>query len=749
LIDVNFYDTLVFPPVVPALLPAVDTFYTCGDFIEFNLTDSLTNPTLNSSGGFAYHTVDTAIWIINGQQFVETGSSISYLINSSGWVNVSVSFDLTVENDCEQLSATYSLQDSVYVIVYNPPSIQITPIIGDTQICPGDSIFLSINPTIPGCYWTMLIPPQGGNGIIWQSQDTDSIAVDATSIYSYQGSFVDPISGCSYGVDTSIYVEILLPPQISITPGDAILCPNDSLLLQVPNVYQTYQWVGPGLGTSLGSFSLYAGTIGEFYCIVTDSNSCVFSSPPVLIENYVTPSLSVQPSNILCGGNSVELFVLTVGSPILNWWPIISNSNSIIVDQPGFYGVSIEQCGFTILDSMEVIDGTFSASISATDTMLCYQETILIEGSLPNANYEWSPAVGSSASVLQVSAPGTYSAIVTNEFGCQFSTNEVSVGYYQDNIPVASFTDTVCLGSTVVLQAPNAQNAQWFSSDSVFLIAAPTFTLSALTQDSVLLLNYPSANCPNSYASYQIVLYDSLPEGLLQGPSVWCNAQPLTLQFLTQPQTDFVWFNLDSSQLIQTVNSPGTYWISYSRCGQSITDSLTISDHSIQLALNATDSSICLNSSSGGLTEALLMVNSNASQLSWNVPFDTLHSQQLVINSPGVYAVYGTNDFGCSATDSLSINGVECDAEVPNVITPNGDGINDVLLIADAALHPYNKLIVLNRWGNVLFEAAPYLNNYSPTELVDGTYFYVYYRMRNKNHSSSSKAFSCCLASRI
>jgi hypothetical protein len=727
LIDVNFYDTLVFPPVVPALLPAVDTFYTCGDFIEFNLTDSLTNPTLNSSGGFAYHTVDTAIWIINGQQFVETGSSISYLINSSGWVNVSVSFDLTVENDCEQLSATYSLQDSVYVVVYNPPSIQITPIIGDTQICPGDSIILSINPTIPGCNWSMLIQPEGGAGIIWQSQDGDSIAVDASCLYAYGGSFIDPISGCSYSVDTSIYVEILLPPEITITPSDAILCPNDSLLLQVPNSYQTYQWVGPGLGTSLGSSSLYAATIGEFYCIVTDSNSCVFSSPPVLIENYVTPSLSVQPTNILCGGNSVELFVLTVGSPILSWWPIISNSNSIIVDQPGYYGVSIEQCGFTILDSMEVIDGTFSASISAADTMLCYQETILIEGSLPNANYEWSPAVGSSASILQVSAPGTYSAIVTNEFGCQFSTNEVSVGVYQDNIPVASFTDTVCPLSTVVLQASIPENAQWYASDSVFLTAAPTFTLTALTQDSVLLLNYPSANCPNSYASYQIILYDSLPEGLLQGPSVWCNAQPLTLQFLTQPQTDYIWFNQDSSQLIQTVNSPGTYWITYSRCGQSITDSLTISDHSIQLALNATDSLICMNSTSGGLTEVLLLVNSNASQFSWNVPFDTLHPQQIVVSSPGVYTVYATNDFGCSAKDSLSINGVDCNAEVPNVITPNGDGINDVLLIADAALHPYNKLIVLNRWGNVLFEAAPYLNNYSPTDLVDGTYFYLYY----------------------
>lgn len=726
-INVNFYDSLVFPPVVPALLPAVDTFSTCGDFIEFYLTDSLINPTLVSPGGFGNHDVDTVIWTINGQQFYSFGSNITYEVDSSGWVYVSVDFSLSAQNECEQLFEAFSLQDSVYVQLYDPPSISNPAIMGSNQICPGDSIFLSVNPAIPGCNWSMLLPPEGGIGIIWQSQDGDSIAVDATCIYAYIGNFIDPLSGCSYGVDTSIYVEILLPPEITITPGDAILCPNDSMLLQVPNTYQTYQWVGPGLGSSLGTSSLYCSTIGEFYCIVTDSNSCVFSSPPVLIENYVTPSLSVQPTNILCGGNSVELFVLTVGNPILSWWPVISNSNSIIVDQPGYYGVSIEQCGFVILDSMEVIDGTFSASISAADTMLCYQETMIIEGSLPNANYEWSPAVGSSSAVLQVSAPGTYSAIVTNEFGCQFSTNELSVGVYQDNIPVASYTDTVCPQSTVVLQAPVAENAQWYGSDSVFLTAAPTFTLSSLTQDSVLLLNYPSANCPNSYASFQIVLFDSLPDGLLQGPQIWCKEEPLTLQFQSPPQTSFEWFNTDTTQLSQSVNTPGTYWITYSRCGQSSTDSLTIVDHSVQLQLSSTDSIICLNHASGGLTEVLLTATSNASQLSWNAPFDTLHSPQLIVSSPGVYTVFGNNDFGCSASDSLSIYGVDCNAEVPNVITPNGDGVNDVLVIADAALHPNNKLIVLNRWGNVLFEASPYLNNYSPTGLVDGTYFYLYY----------------------
>lgn len=727
LINVNFYDSLVFPPVVPALLPAVDTFSTCGDFIEFYLTDSLSYPTLVSPGGFGYHDVDTVIWTINGQQFYGFGSNITYEVDSSGWLYVSVNFNLIVQNECEQIVEAYNLQDSVYVQLYDPPSISNPTIIGSTQICPGDSIFLSVNPVLPGGVWSMSIPPQGGAGIIWQSQDGDSIAVDASCIYTYSASYVDPLSGCSYGVDTSIMIEILLPPEITITPDDAILCPNDSLLLQVPNIYQAYQWAGPGLGASLGTFWYYASTIGEFFCIVTDSNGCVFSSPPVLIENYVTPSLSVQPTNILCNGNTVELFVLTVGDPILSWWPVASNSNSILVDQPGYYGVSIEQCGFVILDSMEVIDGNFSASIAASDTMLCYQETIFIEGSLPNANYEWNPAVGFSSFMLPVSAPGTYSAVVTNELGCSVTTNELVIGVYQDNIPVAAFTDTVCPQTTVVLQAPIAQNAQWYSVDSIFLTAAPTFTLASLNQDSIILLNYPSANCPNSYASYQIILFDSLPDGLLQGQEIWCKEEPHILQFESLAQTSFEWFNSDTTLLSQTVNSPGSYWITYSRCGQSVTDSLTIIDHSVQLTLSSTDSILCLNDASGGLTEVILTATTNAADLVWNVPYDSLHPLQLMVDAAGVYTLNAMNEFGCSASDSLTVFGVDCTAEVPNVVTPNGDGINDVLFINDAALHSNNKLIVLNRWGNVLFEAAPYLNNYSPTELVDGTYFYLYY----------------------
>jgi hypothetical protein len=34
---------------------------------------------------------------------------------------------------------------------------------------------------------------------------------------------------------------------------------------------------------------------------------------------------------------------------------------------------------------------------------------------------------------------------------------------------------------------------------------------------------------------------------------------------------------------------------------------------------------------------------------------------------------------------------------------------------------------VFNRWGKKVFEASPYLNNWSASELSDGTYFYILY----------------------
>ena len=66
-----------------------------------------------------------------------------------------------------------------------------------------------------------------------------------------------------------------------------------------------------------------------------------------------------------------------------------------------------------------------------------------------------------------------------------------------------------------------------------------------------------------------------------------------------------------------------------------------------------------------------------------------------------------------------------------NVITPNGDGVNDLLVFPclESGLYPKNKLIVFNQWGDEVYSASPYLNDWSGTykskDLPVGTYYYL------------------------
>lgn len=52
-------------------------------------------------------------------------------------------------------------------------------------------------------------------------------------------------------------------------------------------------------------------------------------------------------------------------------------------------------------------------------------------------------------------------------------------------------------------------------------------------------------------------------------------------------------------------------------------------------------------------------------------------------------------------------------SSVPNIITPNGDGLNDFLMIPCLDIEPYpqNMLIIYNQWGDKVYEASPYSND--------------------------------------
>jgi len=62
---------------------------------------------------------------------------------------------------------------------------------------------------------------------------------------------------------------------------------------------------------------------------------------------------------------------------------------------------------------------------------------------------------------------------------------------------------------------------------------------------------------------------------------------------------------------------------------------------------------------------------------------------------------------------------------IPNVITPNGDGQNDYFEIKELGRFAKNRITIVNRLGDHLFEEDDYQNNWEAKGLVAGTYFYI------------------------
>lgn len=82
----------------------------------------------------------------------------------------------------------------------------------------------------------------------------------------------------------------------------------------------------------------------------------------------------------------------------------------------------------------------------------------------------------------------------------------------------------------------------------------------------------------------------------------------------------------------------------------------------------------------------------------------------------------------CSFSDSVTIEISESALEVPNVFTPNGDGMNDEFRVAFRSLKKF-ECVVYNRWGNKVYHSTDPLKGWDGTiggrRAVSAAYFYV------------------------
>lgn len=101
-----------------------------------------------------------------------------------------------------------------------------------------------------------------------------------------------------------------------------------------------------------------------------------------------------------------------------------------------------------------------------------------------------------------------------------------------------------------------------------------------------------------------------------------------------------------------------------------------------------------------------------------------------IYQNPGTFTIClsAANSFGCHDTTCVEIIIQSSEIIVPNIFSPNGDGLNDELFIY--GIDKNYELKIFNRWGTVIYKEHPYLNSWNGynqygKKLPEGQYYFT------------------------
>jgi gliding motility-associated-like protein len=160
-------------------------------------------------------------------------------------------------------------------------------------------------------------------------------------------------------------------------------------------------------------------------------------------------------------------------------------------------------------------------------------------------------------------------------------------------------------------------------------------------------------------------------------------------------------------------------------CGTTtVSTNVYIEDYIPMVANMTGDTVICPGLGSFPVLEPTVTGGYGGYHYLWYPTQDTTDTLVAALGQTTVFYVNVEDDCGKVISSAPVTIIKQCPIVIPNVISSNGDGNNDVFIIQNIGDYPENEVWFYNRWGTLLHYAKYYQNDWAP-KVTDGVYYYV------------------------
>lgn len=540
------------------------------------------------------------------------------------------------------------------------------------------------------------------------------------------------------------YIDASCAP-LAIEATSYVFCGQDSIILTGPTGESQYRWMGPKKGI-ISNDTLRRVTIdsaGTYTVIVTPFTgaSCNDTLTINIGKKAGPPPNPNFKGDTVCLGTSTTF--TNTSNPINGakfYWDFYNLGNyqdstinsSWLYNIPGTYTVNLEEllpsgCGADKLITV-VVDSDITPAFIA-DTA-CAGDTVRFTNlSTGSTFYQWNfgdPSSGNQNTSGNINpyhiftSAGKYTVTLTaKNSGCS-KTITKSITVLSSNVHLKiNGSDTVCIGTPVTITASGAKAYLWSTGETTSSI---TVNITKSQRYSVFGFN---GRC---YMDTALNLYVKAPaSGSITGQDEVCLNGLIVLN--ASGGGTYLWSNGATTSSI-TVSASSFADTSYSVIINKGLSCITLFK---KINIDSLLGYACC-SDTISIGDTVTLNGGGASKYYWEPPTglscDTCPNPTVNPTVTTVYTLVTTSKQGCTKSTLVTVDVViPCrDFYVPNVFTPNGDGINDTYYIKVEYMSLYD-ISIYNRWGQEVFHSndpgAPWDGNIHGSPAPAGVYYYI------------------------